>query len=99
MQVLDANGTTGWVSAPTVMVMGGISVLPGSHVELTRELMEALENAGARDMPVVVGGIIPKADHAVLAALGVRRVFTPSDYQLVEVMEKIMDVIDEAAAA
>ncbi len=77
----------------------GISVLSGSHVELTRELMEALDNAGARDMPVVVGGIIPKADHAVLAALGVRRVFTPSDYQLVEVMEKIMDVIDEAAAA
>jgi (2R)-ethylmalonyl-CoA mutase len=77
----------------------GISVLSGSHVELTRELMEALDRAGARDVPVVVGGIIPKADHAALAALGVRRVFTPSDYQLVEVMEKIMDVIDGTHAA
>jgi methylmalonyl-CoA mutase cobalamin-binding subunit len=27
--------------------------------------------------------------------MGVKRVFTPSDYQLIEIMEKIMDTIEE----
>jgi ethylmalonyl-CoA mutase len=77
----------------------GISVLSGSHVELTRDLIAALAKGGAKDVPVVVGGIIPKQDVPTLTALGVRRVFTPSDYQLVDVMERIMDVVEEARRA
>jgi (2R)-ethylmalonyl-CoA mutase len=76
----------------------GISVLSGSHVELTRDLMDALGKGGGGDIPVVVGGIIPKGDHETLTALGVRRVFTPSDYQLVDVMERMMDVIEARTA-
>jgi (2R)-ethylmalonyl-CoA mutase len=77
----------------------GVSILSGSHVELARQLIEGLRTAGAGDVPVVVGGIIPKGDHAALQALGVARVFTPSDYQLIDVMDRIMDVIEERAAA
>jgi (2R)-ethylmalonyl-CoA mutase len=77
----------------------GVSILSGSHVELARQLIEGLRAAGAGDVPVVVGGIIPKGDHAALQALGVARVFTPSDYQLIDVMDRIMDVIEERAAA
>jgi len=74
----------------------GISVLSGSHVELTRDLVAALAAGGAGDLPVVVGGIIPRGDLEALTGLGVRRVFTPSDYQLVDVMERMMDVIEGA---
>jgi (2R)-ethylmalonyl-CoA mutase len=77
----------------------GVSILSGSHLELARQLIEGLRGAGAGDVPVVVGGIIPKGDHASLQALGVARVFTPSDYQLIDVMDRIMDVIEERAAA
>jgi (2R)-ethylmalonyl-CoA mutase len=77
----------------------GVSILSGSHLELARQLIDGLRTAGAGDVPVVVGGIIPKGDHAALQALGVARVFTPSDYQLIDVMDRIMDVIEERAAA
>ena len=72
----------------------GISVLSGSHVELTRDLMEALEKGGGGDIPVVVGGIIPRGDHETLLSLGAKRVFTPSDYQLVDVMERMLEVVE-----
>jgi (2R)-ethylmalonyl-CoA mutase len=73
----------------------GISVLSGSHVELARDVIDALARGGGGDVPVVVGGIIPRADVPVLTGLGVKRVFTPSDYQLVDVMERMMDVIED----
>ncbi|HTJ41892.1 MAG TPA: protein meaA [Kofleriaceae bacterium] len=72
----------------------GISVLSGSHVELTRDLMEALDKHGGAGIPVVVGGIIPRGDHETLISLGAKRVFTPSDYQLVDVMERMLEVVE-----
>ncbi|HWT99254.1 MAG TPA: methylmalonyl-CoA mutase family protein, partial [Terriglobales bacterium] len=37
----------------------GLSILSGSHVALVREVMERLGKLGLKDVPVVVGGIIP----------------------------------------
>ena len=76
----------------------GASILSGSHVELTRQLVGALAAAGGADIPLVIGGIIPRHDIATLEGLGVRKVFTPSDYELGEVMERLMDVIEARAA-
>jgi (2R)-ethylmalonyl-CoA mutase len=47
----------------------------------------------------VVGGIIPEQDAAALTARGVAAVFTPSDFELVGVMERMMGVIEESVAA
>jgi (2R)-ethylmalonyl-CoA mutase len=47
---------------------------------------------------VVVGGIVPKADVPRLEALGVRAVFTPADYDLAQVMGRMLDVVAGAAA-
>jgi len=77
----------------------GVSILSGSHLELAAQVIAALRQAKAGDVPVIVGGIIPRGDHQRLVELGVARVFTPSDYQLVDVMDRIMDVIEERAAA
>ena len=70
----------------------GLSVLSGSHVELTSAVLAELAVRGATDLPVVVGGTVPKADHAELARLGVRRVFTPSDYRLVDIVDALVDL-------
>ena len=77
----------------------GLSVLCGSHLELAGEVMSCLERAGAAaDIPVVVGGIVPPGDSEALILRGVRRVFTPADYDVVGVLERMMDVIEERAA-
>ena len=53
----------------------GVSVLSGSHLELGRELMDALKAQGIRDVLVLLGGIIPKEDVPTLKEMGVDGVF------------------------
>ncbi|PCJ42032.1 MAG: protein meaA [Moraxellaceae bacterium] len=77
----------------------GISLLSGSHNEIMDQLFEELEAEGAKgSIPVVLGGIIPQADAEALTKKGVRAIFTPKDYDLMEVMNRIMDVILEDTA-
>ena len=71
----------------------GLSVLSGSHLELVPEVLDGLRAAGADDVPVIVGGIIPEADGRKLLALGVAAVFTPKDYGLTEMMGEIVSHI------
>jgi ethylmalonyl-CoA mutase len=77
----------------------GVSILSGSHLELTAQIMAALQARGGAAIPVVVGGIVPPADVVTLEALGVRRVFTPSDYQLGAVIEQMLEIIEAGGAA
>jgi (2R)-ethylmalonyl-CoA mutase len=74
----------------------GLSVLSGSHLEVVPAVVEGLRAAGAGDVPVIVGGIIPPEDAAVLAERGVARVFTPKDYELTQIMDEIVTVIRTA---
>src|SRR3954471_14988494 len=55
----------------------GLSVLSGAHMTLFARLLELLREADATDIVVFGGGIIPQADRAPLAELGVAQVFTP----------------------
>ncbi|HET9021587.1 MAG TPA: protein meaA [Ornithinibacter sp.] len=71
----------------------GISILSGSHMVLVPEVLERLREAGAGDVPVIVGGIIPEADAARLKELGVAEVFTPKDFGLNDIMVRFVDVI------
>jgi (2R)-ethylmalonyl-CoA mutase len=74
----------------------GLSILSGSHLEVVPDVVDGLRDAGASDIPVVVGGIVPPADAQVLLRRGVARVFTPKDYELTEIMNEIVAVIREA---
>jgi (2R)-ethylmalonyl-CoA mutase len=74
----------------------GLSILSGSHMEAVPAVLDGLRAAGAGDVPVVVGGIIPDADAAALLELGVAKVFTPKDYELTDIMSEIVDVIRAA---
>jgi ethylmalonyl-CoA mutase len=71
----------------------GLSVLSGSHLEVVPAVVEGLRVAGADDVPVVVGGIIPPEDAAVLRERGVAAVFTPKDYRLTEMMDEIVTLV------
>ena len=71
----------------------GASVLSGSHLELAKQIMDGLVAEGA-DPLVVVGGIIPAADHEPLKALGVAKVFTPSHYDVMDIMESVVELLE-----
>ena len=73
----------------------GLSILSGSHLELIPTVLDGLRAAGAADVPVVVGGIIPDADARRLLSLGVSRVFTPKDFALTTIMRDIVEIIRE----
>ncbi|MGH3930611.1 MAG: cobalamin-dependent protein, partial [Pseudonocardiaceae bacterium] len=71
----------------------GLSVLSGSHLEVVPAVVDGLRAAGAGDVPVVVGGIIPPQDAELLLAKGVAKVFTPKDFELTEIMDQIVDLV------
>ena len=68
----------------------GLSILSGSHVSLVRDVLELMRRDGIGDIPVVVGGIIPPEDAALLKAAGVAAVFTPKDFDLNAIMAEIV---------
>ncbi|MEO1693975.1 MAG: protein meaA [Pseudomonadota bacterium] len=68
----------------------GLSILSGSHMALVRDLLGDLEAAGARDIPVIVGGIIPPEDAERLKAMGVAAVYTPKNFELNAIMADIV---------
>jgi (2R)-ethylmalonyl-CoA mutase len=74
----------------------GLSVLSGSHLEVVPAVVEGLRAAGADDVPVVVGGIIPPEDARVLREKGVAAVFTPKDYKLTDMMDEIVTLVLDA---
>jgi ethylmalonyl-CoA mutase len=71
----------------------GLSILSGAHAELVPEVLRLLRRAGAGDLPVVIGGIIPPADAESLRAEGVAAVFTPRDFGITAIVGRIVDEI------
>ena len=74
----------------------GLSILSGSHMELVPVVLEGLKAAGAGDIPVIVGGIIPESDGKKLLEQGAAAVYTPKDFSLTEIMDDIVTVIRKA---
>lgn len=60
----------------------GLSILSGSHLDLTAEVMRALRASGLAHIPVVIGGIIPPEDEPILRQYGATAIYTPKDYRL-----------------
>jgi (2R)-ethylmalonyl-CoA mutase len=77
----------------------GLSILSGSHRVLVLDVLERLRRAGLEHLPIVVGGIIPEEDAEELRTAGVRRVYTPKDFDLTRIMGEIVDVVTESPAA
>ncbi len=74
----------------------GLSILSGSHVSLAREVAALMKAEGMDKVPLVVGGIIPPEDEALLRREGVTAVYTPKDYELNTIMSDLVRIVDEA---
>jgi len=74
----------------------GLSILSGSHGVLVLDVLDQQKKRGLEKVPVVVGGIIPEPDALQLRRAGVRRVYTPKDFDLNHIMGEIVDVVAEA---
>jgi len=55
----------------------GLSILSGAHLRICRKIMDLLDQNGATDIPVIVGGIIPDDDVTKLKEMGISEVFGP----------------------
>ena len=70
----------------------GISLLSGAHMTLIPRVVELMQAAGAGDMLLVVGGVIPDEDVPALRALGAADVLlqdTPPDAIVARVRELV----------
>ncbi|MDB5643923.1 MAG: protein meaA, partial [Hyphomicrobiales bacterium] len=74
----------------------GLSILSGSHISLAREVAALMKSEGLDKIPLVVGGIIPPDDEALLRSEGVTAVYTPKDYELNAIMSDLVRIVDEA---
>jgi (2R)-ethylmalonyl-CoA mutase len=75
----------------------GLSILSGSHIPLAREVMGLMRRQGLGDVPVILGGIIPGEDVAVLKKLGVAAVYTPKDFQLDRIIADMVKLVEKGA--
>ena len=71
----------------------GLSILSGAHMTLFPRVRELLDAAGARNVLLTDGGIIPETDAAALAEQGVGRLFGPGTS-----LDELTRYIDEEVA-
>jgi methylmalonyl-CoA mutase len=55
----------------------GVSTLAAGHKVLVPQLLEELKRQGGEDILVVVGGVVPPADHDLLRQAGVAAIYPP----------------------
>ena len=70
----------------------GVSSQAAGHKTLVPQLMTELAAAGADDVLVVVGGVVPPQDHDVLKGAGVSAVFGPGT-NIPEAAERVLDLL------
>ena len=74
----------------------GLSILSGSHVALVRDVLARMK-AEKLDTLLIVGGIIPPEDAALLKEEGVAAVYTPKDFEMNRIMADIVGIVERAA--
>ena len=73
----------------------GISTLAAGHMTLVPEVLAELAAAGAGDVIVFVGGVIPPQDYEFLHTAGVKGIFGPGT----PIPQAASDVLDAIRAA
>ena len=53
----------------------GLSIMSGAHIPICTRLLEMMKTAGLDDIKLVVGGVIPDRDIAVLQQMGVAGIY------------------------
>ena len=76
----------------------GLSILSGSHLEILEDLTNLLKTKNLTKIPVIVGGIIPEKDFEIIRKMGVKKVYTPKDYDLNTIISDMSDFVEQSAA-
>ncbi len=66
------------------------SMMSNSHLTLGPRLMEQMDKVGRKDVPVLMGGILPQEDIPKLKAMGVRQCF-PTGTGLQEIVDAVRE--------
>jgi (2R)-ethylmalonyl-CoA mutase len=74
----------------------GLSILSGSHLPLVMDVVGRMKAAGLDGVPVVVGGIVPPDDAAILKQAGVAAVYTPKDFEINRIVGDVVRIADSA---
>jgi methylmalonyl-CoA mutase C-terminal domain/subunit len=74
----------------------GLSLLSGAHLELTRKMVAALAKAGRPDVPLLIGGFIPRQDVEALRHAGAAAVF-PAGQPLPDVVAHVHETLARLA--
>jgi len=74
----------------------GVSSLATDHL-IVPDLMQALRAGGLEHIQVIVGGIIPESEHALLSRAGVKGIFGPGALRE-EIVTKIRALAQDARA-
>lgn len=75
----------------------GLSILSGSHKELTQDVVSALAALNASDIKVFIGGTIPAEDHDALLALGVVGIYT-NDMPLEATLQHLSEALSASTS-
>ena len=69
----------------------GLSFLSGEHLAHTSKVMRLLKERGIEDLPVLVGGVLPKDDVYELEEMGVNNVFR-ADTPVKDIVDYILNI-------
>ena len=70
----------------------GLSIMSGAHIPISTKMLELMKEQGIEDIPVVVGGVIPKQDIPKLNALGIKGVF-PGGTPFAKIIADIQEIV------
>ena len=70
----------------------GLSIMSGAHLPICQKLLEKMKSEGIDDIPLAVGGVIPKQDIPKLNAMGIRGVF-PGGTHFDNIVAGIQDLV------
>ena len=71
----------------------GLSIMSGAHLPICKTLLDLMKDQGIEDIPVAIGGVIPKQDISKLKELGIKGVF-PGGTQFDEIIAAIKEIVD-----
>jgi methylmalonyl-CoA mutase, C-terminal domain len=72
----------------------GLSILSGAHMALVPAIHQAMLETDLDDVPIIIGGIIPRADYDKLQDYGVEGIFGPGT-ATADIVTRIHEIVGQ----
>ena len=74
----------------------GLSILSGSHLRILSDITSLLRQKKMSGIPIIVGGIIPERDFKRLHKMGIKKIYTPKDFDLNKIIMDVSGIVEES---